>query len=151
MTPARLLWVVKGGEMSSKDKVTADAKPVVMVIEPEVLVRMSIAEFLRECGYKVIEGVMGEDVQTVLHSNVPLDIVFAEVKLPGATDGFALARTLRQTHPHIDVILTSGVTAAAEKSKDLCEEGPMKKPYRAEDVVARIRKLLEHRRSAEKP
>lgn len=134
--------------MSAKDNVTADAKPVVMVIEPEVLVRMSIADFLRECGYKVIEGVMAEDVETVLHSNVPLNVVFAEVKLPGKIDGFALARTLRQTHPHIDVILTSGIAAAAEKSKDLCEDGPMKKPYRAEDVLARIRQLLEHRRAA---
>lgn len=138
--------------MSLKDETTPEAKPVVMVIEPEVLVRMSIAEFLRECGYKVIEGVMAEDVETVLQSSVQLNMVFAEVKLPGAIDGFALARTLRQTHPHIDVILTSGVAAAAEKSRDLCEEGPMKKPYRAEDVVARIRKLLERRRSAaEKP
>lgn len=134
--------------MSAKDNVTADAKPVVMVIEPEVLVRMSIADFLRECGYKVIEGVMAEDVETVLHSNVPLNVVFAEVKLPGKIDGFALARTLRQTHPHIDVILTSGIAAAAEKSKDLCEDGPMKKPYRAEDVLARIRQLLEHTRAA---
>lgn len=134
--------------MSSKDTATADAKPVVMVVEPEVLIRMTVADYLRECGYKVIEGVIAADVDTVLHSNVPLNVVFAEVKLPGETDGFALARTLRQTHPHIDVILTSGVMAAAEKSKDLCEEGPMKKPYRAEDVAARIRHLLERRRSA---
>ena len=133
--------------MSSSEK-TVDAKPVVMVIEPEVLVRMAIADFLRECGYKVVEGVIAEDVETVLHSNVPLDVVFAEVKLPGAIDGFALARTLRQTHPHIDVILTSGIAAAAEKSKELCEDGPMKKPYRAEDVAARIQQLLQRRRSA---
>lgn len=133
--------------MSSSEK-TVDAKPVVMVIEPEVLVRMAIADFLRECGYKVVEGVIAEDVETVLHSNVPVDVVFAEVKLPGAIDGFALARTLRQTHPHIDVILTSGIAAAAEKSKELCEDGPMKKPYRAEDVAARIQQLLQRRRSA---
>lgn len=134
--------------MSSKETVAADAKPVVMVVEPEVLVRMSIADFLRECGYKVIEGVSAEDVETVLHSQVPLNVVFAEVKLPGETDGFALARTLRQTHPDIDVILTAGVMAAAEKSTELCEEGPMKKPYLADEVAARIHKLLERRRSA---
>jgi DNA-binding response OmpR family regulator len=134
--------------MSSKNTVPADAKPVVMVVEPEVLIRMSIADFLRECGYKVIEGVTAEDVETVLHSDVPLNVVFAEVKLRGKIDGFTLARTLRQTHPHLDVILTSGVSAAAEKSADLCEEGPMKKPYRAADVATRIQKLLERRRSA---
>jgi len=136
--------------MSSTETMAADAKPVVMVIEPEVLVRMEIADFLRECGYKVIEGVTAEDVEAVLNSSVPLNVVFAEVKLPGAIDGFALARSLRQTHPHIDVILTTGIAAAAEKSKDLCEEGPMKKPYRSEEVAARIHQLLERRRSVAK-
>ena len=125
----------------------ADPKPVVMVIEPEVLIRMTIAEFLRDCGYRVIEGVVAEDVWTVIASGAPLELVFLEVQLAGGTDGFALARRLRQIHPEIDVILTSGVAGAAEKAKDLCEEGPMKKPYQAADVAARIHLLLERRRS----
>ena len=51
--------------MPIKNAQAADPKPVVMVIEPEVLVRMVIAEFLRECGFKVIEGILAEDVRTV--------------------------------------------------------------------------------------
>jgi DNA-binding response OmpR family regulator len=125
-----------------------DAKPVVMVIEPEVLVRMTIAEVLRDCGYKVIEGIVAEDVWTVLASGARLDIVFSEVQLAGGPDGFALARDLRRKNPEIDVILTSGVVGAAEKSKELCEEGPMKKPYQSQDVVARIKLLIERRRSS---
>ena len=128
----------------------SDSKPVVMVIEPEVLIRMTVAAYLRECGYKVIEGVVAADVWTVLEAVVRLDVVFCEVQLPGGTDGFSLARRLRQTHPMIDVILTSGVAGAAEKSKDLCEEGPMEKPYQATDVAARIRVLLERRKAAAK-
>jgi DNA-binding response OmpR family regulator len=122
--------------------------PVVMVIEPEVLVRMTIAEYLRACGYHVIEGIVAADVWTVLESGTHLDVVFSEVHLAGDRDGFALAKRLRQTNPGIDVILTSGVTSAAEKSEELCEDGPIKKPYRAEDVVARIKLLLERRRSS---
>lgn len=127
-----------------------DAKPVVMVIEPEVLVRMTIAEVLRDCGYKVIEGIVAEDVWTVIASGAHLDIVFSEVRLAGGPDGFALARDLRRMNPEIDVILTSGVDGAAEKSKELCEEGPLKKPYQSQDVVARIKLLLERRRSSRK-
>ena len=137
--------------MSRKNSDAAgDSKPVVMVIEPEVLVRMTVAAYLRECGYKVIEGVVAADVRTVLEGAVRLDVVFCEVQLPGGTDGFSLARRLRQTHPMIDVILTSGVAGAAEKSKDLCEEGPMEKPYQAADVAARIRVLLERRKASAK-
>jgi DNA-binding NtrC family response regulator len=129
---------------------SSDAKPVVMLVEPEVLVRMTIAEVLRDCGYKVIEGIAAEDVWTVLASGARLDIVFSEVQLAGGPDGFALAKRLRQVNPEIDVILTTGVAGAAEKSKDLCEEGPMKKPYQSQDVVARINTLLERRRSSKR-
>jgi DNA-binding response OmpR family regulator len=121
-----------------------------MVIEPEVLIRMTIAEFLRECGFKVVEGVVAEDVRTVLDAGGHLDIVFSEVRLPGNTDGFALAKQLRNAHPEIDVILTSGIAGAAEKSTDLCAEGPLKKPYQPKEVAARIHRLLERRRSAVK-
>jgi DNA-binding NtrC family response regulator len=128
----------------------ADYAPVIMVIEPEVLIRMIIAEFLRDCGFKVIEGVVAEDVTTVIDSGAHLDIVFSEVRLAGKTDGFALAKQLRKSHPEIDVILTSGIAGAAEKSTDLCAEGPLKKPYEPSDVASRIHLLLERRRSAAK-
>ena len=136
--------------MRSKEGATTNAPPVVMVVEPDVLVRTEVADFLRDCGYKVIEGAVAGDVWTIIDAGIVLDVVFAEVHLAGEADGFALARRLRQTCPAVDIILTSGVAGAAEKSRDLCEEGPLKKPYRAEDVAARIHLLLERRRSAAK-
>jgi DNA-binding response OmpR family regulator len=125
----------------------SDARPVVIVLEPEILVRMTIAEFLRDCGYKVIEGAVSEDLWSVIKSGSRLDVVFTEVRLANDGDGFELARRLRTDHPGIDVILTSSVPDAAEKSKNLCEEGPMKKPYRSEEVANRIKLLLERRRT----
>jgi DNA-binding response OmpR family regulator len=127
---------------------SAAEKPVIMVLESDVIVRTEIAEFLRQCGYKVIEGITANDLWIIIDAKIKLDIVFSEVKLPGEMDGFAVARRIRQTCPEIDTILTSSVEAAAAKSKDLCEEGPLKKPYKGEDVAARIHLLLERRRSA---
>jgi DNA-binding response OmpR family regulator len=127
---------------------SAAERPVIMVLEADVIVRTEVAEFLRECGYKVIEGITANDLWVIVDAKVKLDIVFSEVNLPGETDGFTVARRIRQTYPEIDVILTSSVESAAEKVKDLCDEGPLKKPYRAEEVAARIHLLLERRRSA---
>jgi DNA-binding NtrC family response regulator len=129
---------------------SAYTRSVIMVIEPDVIVRTEIAEFLRECGYKVIEGVTAADVWTILNAKVAVDVVFSEVQLPGETDGFALATRVRQRYPQVDVMLSSGVSHAAEKARDLCEDGPVRKPYRAEDVADRIHRLLEGRRSAAK-
>ena len=43
-----------------------DKKRTVMVVEPDVLVRMTVADYLRDCGYIVIEGVAAGDVWKVL-------------------------------------------------------------------------------------
>jgi DNA-binding response OmpR family regulator len=126
-----------------------DAKTIMMV-EPDVVIRMIIAEHLRECGYRVIEGVAAQDVWAVLDSGRRIDIVLADVKLAGQDDGFSLARRIRQTRSDIDVILTSGIASAAQESHDLCEDGPIKKPYEPRDIEARIRILVERRRAANK-
>jgi DNA-binding NtrC family response regulator len=122
----------------------------IVVVDPDVLVRNSISEYLRECGYRVIEALSAEEVWRVLASEARVDVVFAEVRLPGEMQGFALSKTLRQTHPEVDVILTSGISDAAEKARDLCDEGPIEKPYQPKDIVARIHRLLEHRRNSQK-
>jgi DNA-binding response OmpR family regulator len=124
------------------------ALPTVMVIEPDVLMRAAISEYLRECGYRVIEAVRAEDVCGALKAGAELDVVFSELRLPGELQGFALAQSLRQKHPGIEVILTSGVTDAADKASALCGDGPVKKPYELDDIATRIRVLLERRRRA---
>ena len=123
----------------------------IMMVEPDVVIRMVIAEHLRDCGYRVIEGVAAPDVWAVLESGRRVDVILADVKLSGNVDGFSLARRIRQTHSDIDVILTSGVAGVAQQTHDLCEEGPMKKPYEPRDVEAKIRILLERRRTSNKP
>ena len=86
---------------------------------------MTIGQYLRECGYEVIEATQAKDVWEVIESGAKVDIVFTEVQLPGDMDGFSLARSLRQSQPTVDVILTSSVDGAAQKSKELCDEGPL--------------------------
>ena len=120
----------------------------ILVVEPDILVRTIIAEYLRNCGYKVLEGATAQDVITVLGSELKIDVVFAEVQLSGDVDGFVVAQWVRQNHPQVDVILTSGVTRAAQKAGDLCDEGPLEKPYHPQEVVRRINILRERQRAA---
>lgn len=119
-----------------------------MVVEPDILVRMVLAEYLRECGYRVIEGVSAEDVFAVLRAGSRFDVVLTEIKLPGELDGFALAKRLRETHPGVDVLLSVGIANAADKAGDLCEDGPLEKPYHPQEVLRRINLLRERRRTS---
>jgi DNA-binding response OmpR family regulator len=119
----------------------------VMIVEPDVVVRTVIAEYLRECGYKVIEGASAEDVWKVLEDNILIDVVLADIQLTGGGDGFSLARRLREQYPAIDVLLTSGAAKVADKAGELCEDGPLEKPYHPQDVLRRIHLMHERRRT----
>lgn len=117
--------------------------PTVLVIEDEVLVRMVIADYLRECGFRVVEASTADEGMRVLKTNERVDIVFSDVQMPGSFDGFELAQWLRRERPGVKVILTSGVTRAASAAGELCEDGPLiPKPYTPQQVERRIRALL---------
>jgi len=122
----------------------ADApSPTVLVVEDEVLIRLVIADYLRDCGYKVHEAVSGEEAIAILQApEVSIDVVFSDVEMPGSMDGFALARWVRANKPGMEIILTSGIERSADIAATLCEAGPlMKKPYSSQDVVDRLRQL----------
>lgn len=120
----------------------------ILVVEPDILVRMVIASYLRECGYKVLEGVSAADVMAILHSGHKVDAVFSEVRLNGELGGFELACWVREHHPGVDVVLTTSVTRTADQAVSLCEEGPVEKPYHPQEIVRRINLLKEGRRTA---
>lgn len=122
---------------------------ILMIVEPDILARMVLAEYLRECGYKVIEGVSADDVWAVLNTGTKLNVVLTDVHLASG-DGFSLAQRLRELHPDIDVVLALGVAKAAAKAGDLCEEGPVAKPYHPEEVLTRIHLLRERRKTVSK-
>ena len=115
----------------------------VLVVEDEVLARLVIADYLRECGYRVHEAASGTEALEVLQSpEVSIDIVFSDVEMQGDMDGFGLARWVRTNMPRTQVILTSGAERSADIAGTLCEAGPLlKKPYPSQDVVDRIKQL----------
>jgi CheY-like chemotaxis protein len=117
-------------------------QPVVMSVEPDVVVRLALADYLRECGYLVVEVASAEEAVTILEDGPNIDVVLAEIALPQMS-GFELARLVRERYPAIGVILTSNPAAAADKAAELCDEGPLEKPYDPEEVVRRIRQMRE--------
>jgi CheY-like chemotaxis protein len=118
----------------------------VVVVEPDVLARMVIADYLRDCGYKVVECPNAEDVFIVLSAGRRIDAILCEVELSGRMNGFGLAHRVKESHPQVDVVLISGPAAAAHRAADLCDEGPLERPYHPRDVMRRLNRLRERRR-----
>jgi DNA-binding response OmpR family regulator len=117
--------------------------PAILLIEADILVRSPLADYLRECGYRVIEARdTGEARRLLEMPNADVDVVLLDAQGQGET-GFAFAGWIRENHPQADVILTGALEQATRKAADLCEEGPeLRKPYDHRLVLDRIKRLL---------
>src|SRR5262249_9127839 len=87
-------------------------KPTVLIVEDVVLVRLLLADLLRERGFEVIEAATAEDAVRVLKADFPVRLVLSDVYMPGSgMDGVALARWVHEHRPGLKVILGSGVVS----------------------------------------
>lgn len=119
------------------------SEPCVLLVEADILVRHPLAEYLRECGYTVLEAANTDDARKLLAEGPQVvDAVLADVDAAGE-GGFALAAFVRANHPGVPVILAGSVAKAVASAGDLCREGPaLAKPYDHQLVLDRIRRLL---------
>src|SRR5438874_384004 len=75
-----------------------EAKPApttILVVEDEVLVRMLIADQLRNAGYSVIEAADADEALALLAHTFNVNVVLSDVQMPGSLDGAGLARIVR--------------------------------------------------------
>ncbi len=127
----------------TSSEVSPEASIGLLVVEPDTLVRSPLAEYLRECGYRVVEARTAEEARTLLGSALaPIDIALVDAKGTPEETGFALAHWLRDHHPEIDTILTGAVEGMARKAEEICEEGPSPDPPVDHRILLdRIRRL----------
>ena len=130
---------------SERIRLFIDPSPVtILVVEDEVLIRLVIADYLRECGFKVLEAAnAAEAIQILSTADASIEVVFSDIQMPGEMDGFGLARWVRGNKPNSKMILTSGYNRSAQIAGELCEGHPiLAKPYESSTVVDRIKRLL---------
>ncbi|MBS0268671.1 MAG: response regulator [Proteobacteria bacterium] len=111
----------------------------VLVVEDEVLIRLHLAEELRDAGYTVIEAADGHEAMTLLTSIDGIGLVLTDIRMPGGIDGIDLARWVRAKFPEIKIALVS----AEYYSETFAEfDGGFTKPIRIVDLLRRVRQLL---------
>lgn len=121
---------------------TLNQLPTILVVEDDVLIRIDIADFLRGCGWHVVEAGTAAEAVALLEAGAAVDLVFSDIQMPGDMDGFGLAAWVRAHRPGIRIILTSGVVQRTQAAAALCDEGPIGKPYDHERLAECIRHHL---------
>lgn len=125
--------------MNTDPRPGAEKIPRILVVEDEILVRIIIAEALREAGMRVIEVGSADEAMEHLEAGTPIDFVFTDIELPGSMNGLELVRRLQARRPDLKLLMTSGRLPA----RDSIPAGQfVLKPYEIAGVIALIRAAL---------
>jgi CheY-like chemotaxis protein len=121
-----------------------DGRPLVLVVEDVVLVRLLVADTLRGRGFEVVEAASGEEAVRLLQADPDLRLVLTDIYMPGAAiDGIGLVQWVRNNRPEVKVLLGSGVTDSADGCEPDFFNGPiLAKPYDFNEVERRLRAAL---------
>jgi CheY-like chemotaxis protein len=116
----------------------------VLVLDGDVLVRMPVCQYLRDCGYRVLEAASADEAAVILEdTDIHIDAVLADMEVLGRIDGFAFAQWARAVRPGVDIVLAATAERVTHAAGELCEHGPiLKKPYDPKIVLDRIKTLL---------
>jgi CheY-like chemotaxis protein len=113
----------------------------ILVVEDESLIRLMVAEALRDAGFGVVEAGTADEALAILQNDAPVDLVFADVRMPGTMDGVALAGLLRITRPDLKIAVASGYSP--DWPSPNLADAFIGKPYDVARAVNRIKALLE--------
>jgi CheY-like chemotaxis protein len=109
-------------------------KPVILVVEDEVLIRMVAVSVAEESGFEVLSAVTADEAIGILESRSDIRLVFTDVHMPGSMDGLRLAHAVRGRWPPVELLVTSALGNVT--ARDLPERGAscqsliMLQPYR---------------------
>ena len=111
----------------------------VLLVEDEVLIRLMLADELRNQGLQVLEASNADEALTVLQSSLPVHLLFTDIRMPGEMDGVALAKLAHARFPQIKSIIGS---SGRPESIDDFADAFLAKPYDLRELIKQVRRLL---------
>lgn len=120
-----------------------EKQATILVVEDEVLTRVASSDYLRSCGYRVLEASSGAEAQILFTSGEPIRILFTDVHLPGEIDGLSLANWVETKHPHVRIIMATDGPEIPKRPEEREVGRPLlAKPYAFEVLLFHIRRLI---------
>jgi PAS domain S-box-containing protein len=138
-------------ERQAADAVEGPGHETVLVVEDDRDVRAYLVELLRDLNYCVLSAHDAVSALGLIEtSDIRIDLLLTDVVLPGM-NGRQLAEQAKDRRPNLKVLFTTGYSRNAIVHQGRLDPGVamIQKPLIREDLAARIRDLLDARRSGD--
>jgi two-component system, response regulator PdtaR len=118
----------------------AAKRPVVLVVEDDLLIRLHATQIVEGAGFDVIEASNADEAIAILEVRSDITVLFTDIQMPGSMDGLKLAAAVKGRWPPIKIVATSGLVDV--RSDDLPEGGRfLPKPYDPALLMTTLREL----------
>jgi DNA-binding NtrC family response regulator len=119
-----------------KDDIGNGLMRKVLVVEDEVLIRLTIIDALEDAGFEVVEAATADDAVEIINEQT-IHLLFTDIQMPGRLSGIDLAQAVAERFPNAGIIVASGRLTAGDI--DLPPEAAFfSKPYDLSKIVDRL-------------
>lgn len=122
----------------------------ILLVEDDELIRIPLYDRLVKEGWQVLEAEDGSSAMDLLDGR-SFHLVLSDIRMPGM-DGTRLLQEVKRASPETDVVLMTAY-GGVEDAVDCLRKGAadyVLKPFAMDDIVIRVRRLLEVRAIKEK-
>jgi len=118
-------------------------KKTIWVVDDERIVRVTLADDLRDAGFVVMEFANANSALLELNDSIP-DIIITDLKMPGLT-GLELLNQVKSRYPQIFIIVMTayGTVENAVEAMKMGAYDYLTKPFNNDEVLITINKIIE--------
>jgi CheY-like chemotaxis protein len=121
------------------DALRNSAGQTVLVVEDNERAGDFAAQLLEELGYQTLRAGSGPEALEMLAEIPRVDALFSDVVMPGGMNGVQLAACVRETYPHVALLLATGYSATLVSDGLPKGVQVLRKPYRLDGFAAGLR------------
>jgi CheY-like chemotaxis protein len=120
-----------------------EASVLILLVEDEHLIALSVQEALEVGGYAVRVEASGTDAILILdESSDQICALITDIRLGIGPDGWDLARHARELNPRLPIVYMSGDSSQGHSARGVPDSLMIQKPFAPAQIVTAISTLL---------
>ena len=117
------------------------SKKRILVVDDEEGIQLLYREEFEDEGYEVVSAYNGDEALVIFGEKTP-DLVILDINMPGM-NGIEVLRRMKETHPHLPVILSSAYQEYKQDIGSWASEEYIVKSANLDDLKEAVRKHLQ--------